>query len=135
MLSILLHVTTIAVVAWFLTGWLKWLWLGLVWFSGCWVLGRLRGRGTNVAVLVVDEAGEAHLQLHGENGFQAAYLHEDSRIQRYGAWLHWQLGRRTLWQFVWVDMTDADAFRRLKVWAIWCRPKIPMNIRNAPPMD
>ncbi|MBF0803391.1 MULTISPECIES: protein YgfX [unclassified Neisseria] len=52
-----------------------------------------------------------------------AVLRPGSLVSPYAMFLKWDVGGRTIWQFVLPDMTERENFRRLLVWARWGQPK------------
>lgn len=84
-----------------------WAWLGL----------SARAEHAIVAI-VVDAHGAASIGLQNGLALEATLL-PSSMVSRCGLVLHWDTGQRRLRHVVLPDMTEADAFRRLKVWARW----------------
>lgn len=78
---------------------------------------------TAIAALEVDEQGYAAVRLVHERNWVDTELLAGSLIHPYVCFLAWRIHERTVWQCVLPDMTDADAYRRLLVWARFGRPK------------
>ncbi|WP_274584889.1 protein YgfX [Neisseria leonii] len=92
-----------------------------------WRVRCLRHRNA-VAALVVDTAGRA--QLYGRDGRKtAAWLRPGSLVHRQCCLLDWQTESGRIRQQVWPDMTDADSYRRLLVWARFVPPD-PAAVRQ-----
>lgn len=70
----------------------------------------------------IDTAGRAAITLPGRPP-QRACLSESSLIHRRGCFLAWQAGGKTLHHTVLPDMTDAESYRRLIVWARFGRSR------------
>ena len=111
-------------------GWLAWVyfyswprWLlciGLLcsllwaWHQQC------RRHADTVLRIDVDAHGRAAV-LTGNGVAYAATLQPGSLVLRHALVLHWDIGDRRVRHWVSADMTDAEAFRRLKVWARWAQ--------------
>ena len=76
-----------------------------------------------IVALEVDEQGHAAVRLVHERHWIDTELLAGSLIHRRICFLAWRICERTVWQCVLPDMTDADAYRRLLVWARFGQPK------------
>lgn len=70
-----------------------------------------------VSRIEIDERGRATIFLPQQNLAVEAVLQQDSLIHQYACFLHWQTEQHHIWQCLLPDMTDKQAFRRLRVWA------------------
>lgn len=95
------------------------LWLAALAVSALWF--HLRQRGGGIVALHIDTRGRAALETDEGLAF-AVRLRPGSLVTRYLLVLHWQGGDRIWRQALTRDMTDADAWRRLTVWARWAQP-------------
>lgn len=68
----------------------------------------------------VDAHGRATVWAGDGVAYEAVLL-PGSVVARYWLVLHWAVGTRVLRHWVSADMTDAPAFRRLKVWVRWAQ--------------
>lgn len=99
-----------------------WFTVPVVLAAGVWSLHGVSLRSSNaINTILVNAHGQAVLLLRHNSLQIAAQLQGDSRVGRWLVFLHWQSEEGSRWQAIWPDMTDAQAFRRLKVWACWCR--------------
>lgn len=119
--------------------WLKaaaFLWLlalSAVYFSGAWRWGgmaaatvwagyALRAPRRRVEGVAVDRQGRAALYLQPQGLWAEAQLHE-GWVTPWLVLLQWRCDGRRIDMAVLPDMTDADSWRRLRVWARWGRPR------------
>lgn len=102
-------------------GWPRWLLCAGLLCSGLWAWHhQYRRHADTVLRIDVDAHGRAAL-LTGNGVAYAATLLPGSLVLRHALVLHWDVGDRTVRHWVSADMTDAEAFRRLKVWASWAQ--------------
>lgn len=104
-------------------GWMRWLGVAalaasLVW---AWRVQSLKGR-QSVSAIHIDTSGRASLS-QSDAVLRHASLSESSLIHRRGCFLQWQLEGKRISHAVLPDMTDAESYRRLIVWARFGRNK------------
>ena len=78
---------------------------------------------TAIVALEIDEQGYAAIRMVNERCWIDTELLAGSLIHSHICFLAWRIHERTVWQCVLPDMTDANAYRRLLVWARFGRPK------------
>lgn len=110
---LILFFCTLFCIVWYFSGTPFWLLCTLLCATSAWAW-----RDPNpVRHLQVDADFQAWLLLNDDEHLYAATLLSGSLIHRWGCCLRWQCAERIFWQWVLPDMLDADAFRRLRVWA------------------
>ncbi|MDO4694400.1 MAG: hypothetical protein Q4A62_07225 [Eikenella sp.] len=119
--------------------WIKaaaYLWLAALpalYFSGLWRWGGmaaatalawhgLRRPRVWVERIAVDRQGRSALYLQPQGVWAEAQLHE-GWVTPWLVLLQWRCDGRRIDMAVLPDMTDADSWRRLRVWARWGRPR------------
>ncbi|MCP2041851.1 toxin CptA [Neisseria sp. HSC-16F19] len=117
--GVLLHAAGLAAVLCYSDGLWRALWLA-AWTAAALWFYRYR-RGSGVLAVHIDTGGRAALETDEGVSF-AVRLRPGSLISPYLMILHWQGDGRVWWQALTRDMTDADAWRRLTVWARWMQP-------------
>lgn len=128
---VLLHVAMMILVGCLFAGWLAWLAVSALLIACIWAVRGVSLRGQHaITAVMVDAQGRAALLLRHNSLMTPAQLQGDSRVGRWLIVLHWRSTEGSYWQVVLPDMTDAQSFRRLKVWARWCQDEQP-----APPAD
>lgn len=121
---VLLHVVTIALTVCYFDGWTAWLTVLILSAACVWAVYGLSLRSLRaINTVVVDTQERATLLLRRNSLITQAQLQGDSRVGRWLVCLHWHSGEGRYWQVILPDMTDAQSFRRLKVWAYWCQDK------------
>ena len=87
-----------------------------------WQQNGRRAQGGWVGHIEVDTQGRVTLVFVPGGSAVQAQLLSGSLISRYGLWLKWRIGDEVVWRVLLPDMTDADSYRRLVVWARWHPP-------------
>ncbi len=91
-------------------------------FFWAWHSQNLR-RADAVHKIAVSPQGRAVVFVGRSQTAFEAVLCPGSLVSPYALFLKWDLGGRTVWQFVLPDMAERESFRRLLVWARWGQPK------------
>ncbi|MDO4641037.1 MAG: transcriptional regulator [Neisseria sp.] len=99
-------------------------WFGIIALCGsllwAWRVQNLQCHNS-IKTIHIDTSGRATLTRAGHR--EAAVLLESSLIHRRACFLQWQINGKISWQAVLPDMTDAESYRRLMVWAKFGRSK------------
>lgn len=115
----LLHAAALAAVWVYGAGMWRWILLVALAVSAVWFYRRQTGSG--IHAIHIDTQGRAALE-RADGAVCAVSLRSGSLVTPYLLLLHWQDGAGVYYQAVTPDMTDADAWRRLTVWARWMQP-------------
>ena len=113
-LSVLLHLSAVAVCLIWFYGWM--MWFGLV---------NLRTVGA-VKKIAIDRHARAS-GFCGDGEGQGAVLDGATMLTPYALFLQWNADGKTIRQCVTPDMADKESYRRLKVWARWCQAQDDAN--------
>lgn len=76
-----------------------------------------------VRKIIIDLQYRATVYLNGEEEGRSAVLQDSSMLTVYALFLQWKVDEKMVKHCILPDMADRDAYRRLKVWARWCREK------------
>ena len=94
------------------------MWLGLAALAGsfayAWRTVNFHAQNTDRKIII---------DLNGEEEGRSAVLQDSSVLTVYALFLQWNVDGKMVKHCILPDMTDRDAYRRLKVWARWCREK------------
>ena len=123
-LSVLLHLSAVAVCLIWFYGWM--MWLGLTALAGSFAYAwRSVNFQTQNAVrkIIIDRQYRATVYLNVEEKGRSAVLQDSSMLTVYALFLQWNVDGKIVKHCILPDMADRDAYRRLKVWARWCREK------------
>nr|WP_301286376.1 protein YgfX [Neisseria perflava] len=81
-------------------------------------------RADSVRKIMIDNQQRAAILTGNSEGrAESAVLHGSTAVMRHALFLCWHTGSGKNWQLVLPDMTDADSYRRLRVWVRWCQTK------------
>ena len=120
-LSVLLHLSAVAVCLIWFYGWM--MWFGLAALAGsfvhAWRVVNLRTAGA-VKKIAIDRHARASV-FCGDGEGQGAVLDGATMLTPYALFLQWNADGKTIRQCVTPDMADKESYRRLKVWARWCQ--------------
>ena len=102
------------------------MWLGLATLAGsfayAWRSVNFHAQNA-VRKIIIDRQYRATVYLNGEEEGRSAVLQDSSMLTVYALFLQWNVDGKMVKHCILPDMTDRDAYRRLKVWARWCREK------------
>ena len=102
------------------------MWLGLAALAGSFAYAwhRVNFHTQNaIRKIIIDRQYRATVYLNDEEEGRSAVLQDGSMLTVYALFLQWNVDGRMVKHCILPDMTDRDAYRRLKVWARWCREK------------
>ena len=102
------------------------MWLGLAALTGsfAYALHSVNFHAQNaVRKIIIDRQYRATVYLNGEEEGRSAVLQDSSMLTVYALFLQWNVDGKIVKHCILPDMADRDAYRRLKVWARWCREK------------
>lgn len=119
--SVLLHITAMAAASVYFDGWRVVALCLLLALSAAWAWHGQSGRHrTALRRIDIDAQGRATVFDRHHIAYEAV-LCSGSLVGRYLLVLHWHAGGRAFYHAISADMTDKEAFRRLKVWARWAQ--------------
>lgn len=123
-LSALLHPAAAAVCLIWFDGWMMWLGLGAL--AGSFIHSRrVLNLHTADAVrkIAIDRHARATVFYGADEEGKSAVLDDTSVLTPYVLFFQWNTGSQTIRHCIMPDMADKESYRRLKVWARWCRGK------------
>ena len=123
-LIVFLHLSALALCLAEFYGWM--MWLGLAALAGsfayAWHSVNFQTRNA-VRKIIIDRQYRATVYLNDEEEGRSAVLQDSSMLTVYALFLQWNVDGKMIKHCILPDMADRDAYRRLKVWARWCREK------------
>ena len=110
-LIVFLHLSALALCLTEFYGWIMWLGLAALAGSFAYAWRSVNFQTQNAVRKIIIEEG------------RSAVLQDGSMFTVYALFLQWNVDGKMVKHCILPDMTDRDAYRRLKVWARWCREK------------
>ena len=123
-LIVFLHFSAVALCLAEFYGWMMWLGLTALAGSFAYAWRSVNFHAQNaVRKIIIDRQYRAMVYLNDEKEGRSAVLQDSSMLTVYALFLQWNVDGKIVKHCILPDMADRDAYRRLKVWARWCREK------------